>query len=442
MKALRATLDNLSLRELKASVQSLHAASAHKDLLAGINTSLVLVDQTLINTASGQYRQLDHTEGLTSAAALARCAALLLQGRTVQPSVLLLLPPAEFVATRFSMGITGEKMLRSALKLQVHSLIPACEQPLLLGLHGGSSEGVALWYPEPAAEALFQAFQSEGLLLAALMPRVLALAQVVAPAAELVLGDEDAGHLTRVEVRDGVVRNWLGITRGDLQQDAFATQWQAECARLAGPPAPLGKGPADWTALRHTFAGDDHYCFYPAGAEQVGRDYVARRQRRAASVAAMVLAGVLCLPFLNNWFQILRLERQVEALREASTAARSSQAAVYRIDDEWGAVSGYPRQNVAGVLLTLNELIDSSLSSFTVNKGVVDITGFARDPALLLEQLAEREQFYDVGQSRTSSGSESSERGDRFGIRFSLSDVDFSGYEEQYPVTAQDPAQR
>jgi hypothetical protein len=60
--------------------------------------------------------------------------------------------------------------------------------------------------------------------------------------------------------------------------------------------------------------------------------------------------------------------------------------------------------------------------------------GFAQDPAVLIEQLAEREEFYDVGQSRSSSSGNSELMGDRFGIRMSVSDVDYPGYEAKYPV--------
>jgi hypothetical protein len=107
------------------------------------------------------------------------------------------------------------------------------------------------------------------------------------------------------------------------------------------------------------------------------------------------------------------------------------------MEDEWGVIAEFPRQDVASILLTLNTLIDSSLSTFSINKGVVDITGFAQDPALLIEQLAELEDFYNVGQSRSSSGGNSAARGDRFGIRFNINGVDFPAYETKYPASQQ-----
>ncbi len=428
MQALRAAFDKFSLREPGTLLRSLYDASAHRDILARIDTSLVLVDGSLINTASGEYRPVTDDEGGLPAQ-IAAVAAQLLQGREPQASILLLLPPSDFAATSFNLGLSGEKLLRSALKLQAHTLLPAYEEGLLLGVHGGMGDGVALWYPASRASALFQAFADQGLFLAALMPRTLALLQT-RPGGEVFI-DEDARHTTLLECHNSGIRSWRGVRQVDLQQSAFAAQWHNENAKL-GAPGAHSNGSAFWTSLRQALRPIEHYSFFPAGTEQAGRELIAQQQRKVAKFAAGALVVTLFLPFLSNWIQVQRPEGIVEELREQSTDARRSQGAVYQMEDEWGAVAEYPRQNVGSILLTLNELIDSSLSSFEIDKGVVDITGFAQEPALLLEQLAEREDFYNVGQSRSSSGSNSSSRGERFGIRFNIRGVDFPGYEEKY----------
>ena len=105
------------------------------------------------------------------------------------------------------------------------------------------------------------------------------------------------------------------------------------------------------------------------------------------------------------------------------------------MDESWGAISMYPIQDVGEVLLVMNAFIDNALSSFTINKGVVDISGYTQDPALLIEQLSEREEFFDVGQSRSSSAGNTGSRGDRFGVRLNVSNVDFPAYEALYPAT-------
>lgn len=435
MKAIRATLDSLSIRELSNLVGSVYAASAHRDVLAGINTSLVLFDQVLINTASGEYRQVAQDEkGKTQAEQIAASAKQLLAGREDSASILLLLPPADFIATRFTMGISGEKLLRSALMLQVHTLVPAYEEPLLLGLNGGSADGVALWYPARNAEALFMAFRDQGLFLATLMPRSLALLQTSTSSDDSLLIDEDALHITQLECRGGIIKSLLSINQIDLQQEEFAAQWNTECSKVAPAAKIRSNDQESWAGLRQVFKAVESYCFFPAGAEQVGRNLITNKQKKLGAIAGLAVVALLCLPFLSNWIRIAILQSQVETLRVESTEARRSQTAVYEMEEQWGAVLEYPRQDVGQILLSLNGLIENSLSSFALDKGAVDIVGFAQDPAVLIEQLAEREEFYDVGQSRSSSSGNSELMGDRFGIRMSVSGIDFPGYEAKYPV--------
>ncbi len=435
MKPLKAALDKLSLQELGTAVRSLYDASAHREILERVDTSLVLVDGLLINTLSGEYREAAGDALKPAATDIAAAARELLPARESPPSILLLLPPADFAVTRFNLSLSGDKLLRSALKLQAHALIPAYEEELLLGLHsGGSNEGVALWYPAQQANALFAAFEAEGLFLAALMPRTLALLQERDSATDEVLLDEDARHLTLVESKQGSVRTLLSLRQVDLQQEAFATQWQSELAKT-GPVTLQARGQAAWRELRRLIRPQAPYCYFATGAEKAGRDLIAHHQRRIFNIAAGVLVAALFLPFLNNWVQIQILESRVDNLRDASAAARQSQAAVFAMEDEWGAVADYPRQDVGKVLLALNELIDSSLSSFEIDRGVVEITGYAQDPALLIEQLAEREDFYNVGQSGASTaGNDSSVRGERFSIHFNVSGIDFPAYEARYTV--------
>lgn len=433
MNTLRAAFDKLALPELGTAIRSLYDASAQREILGRIDTSLVLVDGVLINTASGEYRQAVESGVKPRAEQIAQAARSLLQSREPAPSILLLLPPADFAATRFNLGISGDKLLRSALKLQAHTLLPAYDEELLLGLHGGTSDGVALWYPAQQANDLFAAFKEQGLFLAAVMPRTLALQQTRTSNGDEVLIDEDSRHATLIACTHGAVRALQCIRQVDLQQDAFAMQWQTELGK-AGPATLSASGQDLWRGLRQVLRAQAPYCFFPAGTEKAGRDLITQNQRRIANIAAGVLVGALFLPFLNNWVQIQILESRGQELREQSTQARQSQAVVYQMEDEWGAVAEYPRQDVGKILLTLNELIDSSLTSFEIDKGEVDITGFAQDPALLIEQLAEREDFYNWGQSRSSSGDNSTSRGERFGIRFNVSGIDFPGYEQKYPA--------
>lgn len=431
--ALRALVDNLTLPELGAKLHQFHAASAQRRLLASIDTTLVLCGEELGNCANGESRRLPIEEGLDIAGRIARAARSLLPGAGAR--ILLLLPPSSFIGTRFSLGVQGDSLLRSALSLQASSLLPAYEKPLLLALNGQRGEGTALWFPEEQASALYQAFEAEGMELVALQPRVLAAGAALDGASGVLL-DEDEHHLTQVELRDGAVLAWHAIHKRDLDDARFRDQWQAEQANLVqGPRVALQR--EYWSGLRARLQPLPAYCFFPAGALARGKQLLARQQRKAGALAAVVVLGLLILPFAGNWVRSALLEREVAALQEASTEARRSQAAVYDLDDIWGPVSEYPQQDVAALLLALNALIQNSLSSFTLNKGVVDISGYSPDPALLIEQLSEQELFYNVGQSRGTSGGGASNRGDQFGIRMNVSGIDFPAWEAKHEL-AQD----
>jgi hypothetical protein len=431
MKGLRAKINGLSLSELGAGVRALQVASSQRAVLESLDVSLVLCDGALINTATGEYRDVAGSEP----AAIAGAAASLLANRKPTPTVFLLLPPSHFAATRYQLHVSGEKLLRSALSLQAHTLLPAYDEPLLLGLAGNQGTGAALWYPERQAAALCHAFQDEGLLLGALMPRTLALLDDAATVEVQVLQDSDDEHSTYLSFQHGSLTNFLTASQRDLEQDIFYQQWLQETQQSAGRPQREVASIDDWRELRRLLKPRRGYAFIPADAEAAGWRRIRRKQQKAGAVAALVVVALLCLPFLNNAIRKTLLERDLESFLEQSAAARESQAAVLAMEDEWGGVLEYPRQDAGDILLKLNSVIENALSNFSLDKGVVDIQGFSQDPALLIEQLAENESFFDVSQSRSSSAGSRDGGGDRFGIRMGVSGIDFPAYEARHPVT-------
>jgi len=431
--ALRKFMENLSLQELGANLQFVLAASAQHQLYSRVDSSLLLREGLLFNTLNGASCRLS-AEG-TWAEQVAHAARQLLPVQHGTVAVQLLLPTADFISTRFDLRIQGEQLIKSSLNLQLATLLPACEEPLQLALDGKSSRGIALWFPRLTADALFQAFAEQGLQLALLLPRVLAARESDFPRALLL--DEDDSHLCLVETRDGILENWLSVHKGDLESEAFRQQWLSEVQTLdpAGEIRVLERN--YWSGLRTLPRANEAYSFFPQAALQAGKALLARKQRKAGMLAAAAMVLLLALPFLGNWAQITWLERQVAQYQELSADARSSQAAVFAMEDGWSAVAEYPQQDIRGMLLVLNQYIDGSLSSFNINKGVVDISGLSPDPTLIIEQLAELEMFYGVGQSRSSSGGNTASRGDRFGIRMNVSTVDFPAYEKRYPAIQQ-----
>lgn len=426
MKIDLSVLERFSLRDLPANLSFLYQSAARRDVLKGVQFSLVLFEQRLINTATGESRELKLEEGTSRAVALARAARNLVPSTSASPSILLLLPPCDFVGTSYSMHVNGESLVRSALQLQAHALIPAYEDKLLLGVNARHSEGVAFWYPAARTAELFEAFAERGLFLAALMPRSLALTEVEGPQ-RVLIHDEDSRNLSVLLMEDDAVSRLLTVSRRDLEQEEFARQWEHATSQLHGERVFTFATAEDWARLRRRIEPRESYCFLPDGSLAQGRRLEAVKRRKFAAGLAAAALVVLCLPFVSNWLQIQRLERVLENHLEMSSQARALQESVLAMEDEWGAIHEYPRQDIVGVLRALNGVIEGTLQSFRLNKGVVDITGFAQDPAFLVTQLAELEEFYNVGQSRTVTS-------DRFGIRMNVRGVDFESYESRYPL--------
>ena len=435
MKGLRAKFNSLSLSDLGAGLRALQVASVQRAVLDNLTVSVVLYDDLVINTSNGEYRQLTQAAGDDLSTCIASATSALLGSSIQGQRVLLLLPPSLFVATRYSLTVHNEKLLRSALSLQAHSLIPAYEHKLMLGVAGNQGVGVALWYPEQSASKLFDSFREQGVLLGAIMPRTLALLELDAGAELQRIQDTDSTHQSVLVFEDGVIRSLLTISKRDLAQDVFIQQWQQNIDDSVNAKMTRVLQASDWTALRRQVAPMRGYAFIPQGAESSGSHAIRKKQQKWGAIAATVLVGVLCLPFLANAVQKVMLQSELEKYQVLSATARESQATVIALENSWGAIADYPQQDVGKVLLTMNSFIDNALSSFTISKGVVDISGYAQDPALLIEQLSEREEFYDVGQSRSSSAGNIGSRGDRFGVRLNVSDVDFPAYEAQYPAT-------
>jgi len=418
--AIRSLSDTLSPADWLASWQQRQEQLARRRLLARVDTSLVWHDKQLINTASGESQVLEADSG-TLAEQLAAAAARLLAGRR-PAGILLLLPPSCCAATPFDFAIRGSSLLRSALQLQAPQLLPAFEEPLLLALDARRSKGIALWLPQSLADALHAAFKARNLPLVALQPRPLAAA-LTGPRI-----DVDADTHTLFDRDQGFLGSWLPVAKRDLEQADFARKWEEQLAASGAAHAALLDA-TYWRSLRQVVPPAPDYNFIPPATQLAGQLGARDRVRRRAGAALAAGVALLALPFLYNSLRLQWLEQALDEAMQASARARASQTAVVGMEDAWAPVLRHPQQDIRAVLQTLDRYIEGGLSSFSIDRGVVDISGYVPDPALLVEQLAGLEQFHRVVQSRSSSGGGDGDRGTRFGIRMQLTEVDFAAWD-------------
>ena len=425
-------LDKIPTSDIGLKIRSLLPARRHSDIFNRIDISLLLFDNTLVNTANGESEEISLTEDGSFPEAMARAARRLARGD--KHNILLLLPTADFVATAYHMNLASEKMIRSALELQAQSLIPAYEENLLLAVNAAQQEGVALWFNEQEANRLFRAFAHEDLFLGAIMPRSLA----VLGAADdddlktMLINDEEGSNISFLQVRTNAVRRLLTVNRRDLEQEVFARQWEIETSQLKGDAVRNMTSMDDWRALKRKVQPLPEYSFLPAGAIAEQKRISFARNSKVAMAATAVVVLLLLAPFISRWLELSGVLDDLETAQVMSAEPRALQASIFDMEEEWGALYEYPDQEVAQVLVSLNSVIQSSLTSISINKGVVDITGSTNDPAYLVELLSEREEFNNVSQSTSTRGA-----GSQFGIRLNLTNVDFEDYEEKYPARTQ-----
>ena len=425
-------LEKIPFRELGLKVQALLPSGNHSEILEDVDTSLLLFDKSLINTTTGNTAEISQQGEEHFFDAMARSARALLS-KSESCRILLLLPTNDFIATSFNMNVGGEKLVRSALELQSHSLIPAYDENLLLAVNAKNQEGVALWFNESETNRLFRAFEKQGLFLSAIMPRSLALADKENDEDKVILiNDEEGQTISFLQIKSDSIIRLLTVNKADLEQDVFAKQWELETGQLKGESVKNMTALADWQTLNRTVEPVPQYCFLPAGAIEEEKRINFSRKSKAAGVVAACLVLLLFAPFVSNWLTIRDLQKELERVQEMTAEPRSLQASIFDMEEEWGAMDEYPEQDIANVMVSLNGVIQSSLTSFSINEGVIDITGSTDDPAYLVELLAEKEEFYNVGQSTNTRGG-----GSQFGIRMNLSSVDFEAYEEKYPVISQ-----
>ncbi len=391
-------------------------ADPRRELLRHVEATLLVFGGQVLHVETGAVTEVRGGPGMASAPALAACARELL-GADHEVSILLLLPPAEFVATLADTpGVSGEN-LSSALRLQLDTMLPTVEAPLELAVHG-SADGVqaALWMRSERIDELHEAFAAKGLFLAAVKPRML---HGQAPGSGLL--EDDGGSLTFARSVGGVLQQWKHVDAADLEQDEFASQWEAELRAAAGGSPKRLESLAEYSDVLEAGAHSD-YCFFPAAAVASRQRQQRRRQLLRAAGALGVVALLAALPFIFQQFEIRDLQRQLESKRIASASARADRKVVVDFENRWGAITSFPDQDIRQALFNLQRALrPNRLSSLEIAEGVIRIQGGSEDPQSLLQRIEQDPMFAEAGFSRATSN-------DQYHIDLRLATVNFEAY--------------
>jgi hypothetical protein len=348
----------------------------------------------------------------------------------------LFLPAEEFIATVIPLpGLTGAGALQ-ALRLQASSLIPSLDEPLVLvqtpNRLAGTDDYFCLWMTQARLTELSEAFEVEGIELAAILPRAL-LAPSDDTGETYRLLDQDPQQITQVVMREGAPVKWDTLQRSDLDEPELLEQWQAELksTELAFQGPLISQSDPAWLSTQEAMASLNAALatgiyFVPPG--EVKRRQAQKNKTTITAIAAsLALIAVLTLiPFALQSIQFRLAANELADLRALNSTARQDQAYVADFDSRWGTINDYPRQEIIDALYTLQRVISpDTLTGLEIEEGVVNIEGTSNNPQAILQRLEQDQLFTEVAFSRATSNS-------RYSISLRLSNVSFEGYRARY----------
>jgi len=437
----------MALGDVLAKLRLVDTDSAGDALLHRVDTVLMLFDDQLYNLSNQSTAPDLNRAGVaidsSSPESIARAADSLLGNNGSaddrEANVLLLLPPAMFLATPVDLPGVAPDARRAALQLQAASLLPAYEEPLSLLLPNEQST-LALWLPEPLTDKLFSAFADVGLFLTGIAPRPAVVSADTGDACLLV--DKDASGIAVVQVDPAGWQHVEQVALVDLEEPVFADQWRETVERLTSiheaPEKPrefasvtdyfnkLTDNESTAVSVSRIHNTAERYVIYPRAALAARYRFTKGKRRSVIATTVAVSVILIVLPFLVQTLQARSLQSQLQQVRELAAPARADQSAVREFEDQWGVLTEFPRQNLATVLLTLQEVIAPSvLTSIEIEEGFITIEGDSPDPQNLLEQLEQNPLFTEVDFARATNNT-------RYYIDLRLTSVNFPAYQEWY----------
>ena len=392
---------------------------AQRELLKPVDVTLAIFNRRLHLLESDESKQLSDVFNPDELAAKTR---ELLRHKKEQLSIQLLLPSTHFLATSHVLPDLPKESLISALRLQVEDTLPSFERPIAIAFDSAKaqveSETLVLWHEQETLDKLFESFKRQGLFLAIVKPRILALE--FSGKSSVVLERDEISE-TLVVFENGQLKVWKQVYTKDLTQDALRERWQATISEFQMMPV---HEVDSCQTLKKVFTASSggNFGFFPIGAIEAKKKMA--RSRRMGFVVAIIIA-CLCVavsPFISQSIEFRSAARSLEATRIMSQEARENQQAVVNFERKWGPLNDFPEQQLRQAMFTLqNVLSPERLSSMEVSEGLIKLQGASSDPQAILQRLEQDPLFTEVLFSRATSNT-------RYYIDLRLSLVNFEAY--------------
>tara|TARA_A100001011_G_scaffold16356_1_gene17058 strand:- start:4060 stop:5331 length:1272 start_codon:yes stop_codon:yes gene_type:complete len=399
------------------------ANKAHKELEKSVSATLMLFNQELYLIESGKSVRLSDNWGTDELAAKGK---ELLGYFKEPPSIQLLLPSGDFLATRHSLPDLPKNNLISALRLQVEETLPSFDKPVAIALNSQSSvvgkETIVLWKDQEELDNLYLAFQKQDLFLAVVEPRILAL-----QASGEIDGflERDGLNETLVIFENSVLKTWQQAHKVDLAQDEFLDQWNTTISDQNHTSIFEIDELEKIRTLTIKPEGSG-YPFFPNGAITARQEVERGRKVISVFTVLIVLLCLAALPFVRQSIEFRSAASSLEASRVMSSEARQDQQVVVNFEDRWGPLNDFPEQQLRQVMFTLQNVLGAErISSMEVSEGLIKLQGSSADPQAILQKLEQDPLFTEVLFSRATSNT-------RYYIDLRLSPVNFEAYMVRY----------
>jgi len=362
---------------------------------------------------------------------IAQAARLLLPSTTAQARIALALPGKEFAATSLTLPPTiAETSLKSAVRLQLSTLLPSYTKPLLIAIRPQmkGKPTVALWMPTQVAEDLFQAFEKVGLFLAYILPRPL-IALPPNSTAIVQLYDEDEESISCFEWSGVAIERWLYVPKADCEDEEFKTQLTEIIANFSEDDTQITKNKLeDWENLPMPSSIIYGYSFVPPSTltRMIASARTKTRRNVIIIAAVVILLIIMGVGALKRYEY--RLERWLGQLQNRTLDVSRLRNEVDTISRDIAPIKEFPRQEVVQILQRLDSLIkptDRWITSFTIDKGEVEIKGFSPNPERLVQMLGSEPMFEGASFNQP-------RQGENFSIRFKLRDLNIGEYWKKY----------
>ncbi|MDG2141171.1 MAG: hypothetical protein P8K27_06705 [Gammaproteobacteria bacterium] len=411
------------LKFFRSSKVALLHGSSLRDPSSSVNATLAVFNGELIHIESGEKLSIDNNYLVNEIAVASR---KLLESSTSKPSIQLLLPSSEFVATRHSLPKASKVDLTSALQLQVEDIYPSLDKKLAVAFGvsaiASNPETVAVWMKQELLDNLFDAYKNQGLLLACVKPRLLNLKAVENKIG--FLEKDDIGQTLVIFERD-VVDSWQQINKADLDQKEILEEW-TEIVANYNRDAILEISDSGQLANLLSESVNREYSYVPEGARNIRQKLEKGRKVIFAGCFAALLLFLFSIPFAKQSIEFRRAAASLELNRSLSLNAREDRRTVINFDNQWGLLNDFPSQSINEVLFTLQNVISPErISSIEIIEGLIKLQGSSSEPQAILQKLEQDPLFTEVAFSRATSNG-------RYYIDLRLSPVNFEAYMIRY----------